>query len=178
MKINFSELSTSLPNDKVLVFLVGEGEKLSGKAAALDKAAGGALSRAMEVADFKGKKGKYQSVMLPKTAKADYAILAGLGEIKKLNEAALENIGGGIIPLANTLRAKSVTVVVEDLKIKGISTAETAARIAQGANLRSYNFDKYFTKKTEDEKPTLGKFTVALKGSKEEIGRASCRERV
>jgi len=162
MKINFAELGASAPVDKVVVFLVGEDKKLSPKAAAFDKSVAGALSNAIEVSGFTGKKGKYQSVMLPKTAKADFAILAGIGELKKLDVNVLENIGGGIVPAVNAIRAKSVTVVLEPLKITGVNAAEAAARIAHGANLRSYNFDKYFTKKTADEKPTLEKFTVAV----------------
>ena len=166
MKINFSELTTSLPTDNAIIFLVGEDGKLGKQAAALNKLAGGVLAKAVETANFKGKVGKYISVNLPTSAKADFAILAGIGDIKKLDATALEKIGGGIVPTMNSLRAKSATVVLEELKIKDISAAETAARIAFGGNLRSYNFDKYFTKKTEDEKPTLEKLTVALKDAK------------
>ncbi|MBY0407614.1 MAG: leucyl aminopeptidase, partial [Rickettsiales bacterium] len=48
----------------------------------------------------------------------------------------------------------------------GVSAGQAAAYIAHGANLRSYTFDKYHTKKTADEKPTLASFTVALAGAK------------
>lgn len=166
MKINFSELSASAPVDKVIIFLVGEDKKLSTRATALDKQTGGALAKAIASSNFSGKRGKYLSVSLPQSAKADFAILAGIGNIKMLDAAALENIGGGVIPQINSLRAASATLVLEELKIAGIPLAVAAARIANGARLRSYNFDKYFTKKTADEKPTLKSFTVALGGAK------------
>lgn len=166
MKINFSELTKTLPNDKVIIFLVGEDKKLSTLAQSLDKNSGNVISKAMASSGFSGKKGKNLSVVLPQSAKADYALIAGIGNAKKLDATALENIGGSIVPALNSLRAKSATLLLEDLKASGISPSEAAARIAHGANLRSYNFDKYFTKKTADEKPTLEKFTVALANSK------------
>lgn len=165
MKINFAEL-TATTKDSAIIFLVGEDKKLPKEAQELDKKAGGLLTKAMETSYFTGKKGKCISVNLAQGARADFAIIAGIGEVKKLDATALENIGGSLIPVINALRAKSATVALEDIKITGINMAEIAARIAHGANLRSYNFDKYFTKKTPDEKPTLEKFTVAVANSK------------
>jgi leucyl aminopeptidase len=56
--------------------------------------------------------------------------------------------------------------VLEDIKNMSVNSVQAAAHLAFGANLRSYNFDKYFTKKTADEQSTLEKFTVVLANSK------------
>ncbi len=165
MKINFSELS-AVNKDNVIIYLVGDDKKLSAGARDLDKKASGLLTKAMANANFNGKLGKTMSVALASGARADYAVLVGTGDVKKLDATALEKIGGSVVPQVNSLRAGSATLLLEDLKITGITAAEAAARIANGARLRSYYFDKYFTKKTADEKPTIKNFTVALSGAK------------
>jgi len=165
MKINFSERAATTI-DKAVIFLVGEDKKLSNEAQAIDKKANGLLTKAIASSNFSGKRGKYLAVNLAQGARADYAILAGIGALKTLDTTALENIGGGVVPKLNSLRAVSATIVLESAKIGALSVSDAAARIANGARLRSYNFDKYFTKKTADEKPTLKNFTVALAGSK------------
>ncbi len=165
MKINFSERSATT-TDKAVIFLVGEDKKLSTEAQAIDKKANGLLTKAMASANFSGKRGKYLAVNLAQGARADYAILAGTGATKSLDETALENIGGGLVPQLNSLRVASATLVVESAKVGNVSAADAAARIANGVRLRAYDFSKYFTKKTADEKPTLKSFTVALAGAK------------
>jgi len=167
MKINFVEFSTAKTKlDNVIILLVGEDKKLSATGQTLNKQAGGALAKALATGKFTGKRGQYACIVAPSGMKADRIILAGIGEAKKLDATALENIGGGIVPYVNTARAKSATILVEELKGCPVSLPEAAARLAHGANLRSYNFDKYFTKKTADEKPTIQSFTVAATNAK------------
>lgn len=165
MKMNFSELA-SVNKDNVIIYLVGDDKKLSAGARDLDKKASGLISKAMTNSGFNGKLGKTMYMALASGARADYAMLVGIGDIKKLDATALEKIGGSVVPQLNSLRAVSATLLIEDIKISGVTTAEAAACIANGTRLRSYNFDKYFTKKTADEKPTLKNFTVALSGAK------------
>lgn len=153
MKIVFTDIA-SAKTDAALVFLVGADKKLSARAQSVDKQAGGALSKALKAGKFAGKLGQVATIVAPASVKADYILLAGTGEAKKLNDGAWEKIGGGLIPHLNAARVKSATVLVE-------AGAEAVARLAHGAELRSYNFDKYFTKKTADEKPTLATLHVA-----------------
>ncbi|MEZ5690195.1 MAG: leucyl aminopeptidase [Rickettsiales bacterium] len=166
MKIHFSEL-TKTTVDKAVIFLIGEDKKLSPEAKEIDKKAGGLLSKAIESSEFSGKSGKFLSVSLAQGARADFAILAGVGKAKNIEENSLEKLGGGLCAKLNSLRVKSATLAIEVDKIGNVSSDRAAALIANGMRLRSYNFDKYFTKKTADEKPTLNSFTVALKNHKE-----------
>ncbi len=168
MKINFAELAHPTV-DKAVIYLVGEDKKLSEEAQGLDKKANGLLSKAIANSNFTGKRGQYLSVNLAQGARADFAILAGIGAAKTIDATVLENIGGGVVPKLNSLRAVSASLVIEGAKIGAIAATEAAARIAHGAYLRSYNFDKYFTKKTVDEKPTLKSFTVTLTGAKNAV---------
>lgn len=166
MKINFLEL-TKTTSDKAVVFLVGEDNKLSPEAKEIDKKANGLISKAIENSNFSGKIGKFLALNLAQGARADFAILVGIGKVKDIDDVSLEKLGGGLCAKLNNLRVKSATLAVESDKIGEIGSANAAALIANGLRLRSYNFDKYFTKKPDDEKPSLVSFSVALKNAKE-----------
>lgn len=166
MKVQFIEITAAkTKQDDAIVFFVGEDKKLSPAAQAVNKQAGGVLSKAITNGKFTGKRGQYVTLVAPQGVKAHHIVLAGTGSGKSLDARAYESIGGGLIPHLNAARAKSATVFFEAGK-GTISAADAAARIAHGASLRSYRFDKYFTKKTADEKPTLTGLSVALTGAK------------
>lgn len=167
MKINFTDLTASKTKpDAVLIFPVGDDKKLSAAAQALNKQAGGALEKALKSPRFTGKFGQQVTVVAPSSVAAERIILVGIGAVKKLESTALENLGGCVIPTLNNLGAKSATFILEDIKGLSIAAPEAAARIAHGARLRSYRFDKYHTTMPEDKKPTIQAFTVALANSK------------
>jgi len=165
MQIKFSDLGKALPSDAVLVFPVGDDKKLSPLAASLDKQSGGVLTKALSASKFGGKSGQYMAVPMPKNVKTDRVILAGYGKAKDLTLYSYETLGGGAVPHINNAGAHSATFVLEDIK-SSVSSADAAARIAHGAQLRSYFFDKYFTKRPADEKATLKTFNVAVGGAK------------
>jgi leucyl aminopeptidase len=162
MKINFTEISPAQTKlDQVIVFTVGDDKKLSPMVTALNKQSGGVITKALASGKFTGKRGQYMVIIPSDNVKCERIILAGIGDVKKLTTQALENIGGGVVPHVNTLAAKSVTFFLEELKGSPVSAADAAARIAHGAHLRSYRFDKYHTKTPAEEKPTIATFTVA-----------------
>jgi leucyl aminopeptidase len=167
IKIQFAELAkAAAPEAGVLILPVGADKKLSPAAETLDKQSGGLIKKALGGGKFSGKRGQYLSLGLPAGTKADRVLLAGFGDAKSLDAQAWEKIGGGCVPHVNSAGAKSAGFVLEAVKGMTLALPEAAARIAHGAHLRSYHFDKYFTKKTADEKPTLQSFTVALAGAK------------
>ncbi len=160
MEIQFSK--PTLPSKAVAVVLVGESLKLSPTAEALDKKAGGAIKKAIKAAKFKGKKGKTLTVLA--AAGLDAVVVAGLGKEADVDELSAQAVGGAIVPLLNALRAESATVVAE-ASSKKLKAADIAAQVAYGAALKSYRFDKYFTKMEDDKKPSLKKITVAAQDS-------------
>lgn len=160
MKIQFSELKTAKNKaTAAYVTFVCPEKKLSPSAVALDKQAGGAISKSLTIGKFGGKRGQNVSIVLPKSAKAERVLVIGVGEAKKIDDKALESIGGSIVSFANHAGVKNATILVDDAKID-------AGRIAHGALLRSYRFDKYFTKKTAEEKPTLVELNFATPNPK------------
>ena len=173
MNINFAEITTAQNNklnlgklDNVIVFAVADDKKLGALASTINKQAGGALFKALKSPKFTGKRGQFISVIAPDSVKCERIILAGIGAVKNIDRKALENLGGGLVGQLNSIGAKSATLLLEDVKITGITLPEAAARIGHGASLRSYNFDKYQTTKPADEKPTITSLTVALADSK------------
>jgi len=159
MKIAFAD-AASLKSAKVqaVALLVGTDKKLSAYGQALNKASGGAVAKAIATAKFAGKRGQNVSVIMPSSSAIERVLVIGTGDAKKITPGTLENIGGSIVSFANHAGVKNVAVAAESLD---------AGRIAHGAKLRSYRFDKYFTKKTADEKPTLEALTFTSTNGKQ-----------
>ncbi|MDH3911649.1 MAG: leucyl aminopeptidase, partial [Rhodospirillales bacterium] len=82
MKISFASLT--LPETGALAVTVAKGRKLLASAAALDKATGGALKRAMAASRFKGDKDQLLEVLAPPKVKNSRIVLLGVGEAKDL----------------------------------------------------------------------------------------------
>ncbi len=118
------------------VRLMHKGDIAQGSLAAMLKTArfeGGAG----DIAEFFGQDG------------ADRLLVVGLGEADKRDHHAAEKAGGAI---AAKLIASGSTHVSVD--VSGLD-AEAAARLANGALLRAYRFDKYHTKTPDKKKLTL-----------------------
>ncbi len=179
MNITFAELpAKSNPSDNVIVLPIGDDKKLNAIGAQLDKQANGALSNALSSGKFAGKAGQCVTVIMPGKGKTSRVILAGYGTAKSLNEYGLEKLGGGVMPHVEATRATSATFVLEGIKGLSVPAAKAAAHIAQGARLRSWRFDRYFTKTKAEDKPVLKTFTVAVAGSKQAAGSYATLEKI
>ncbi|MDE3038730.1 MAG: leucyl aminopeptidase, partial [Pseudomonadota bacterium] len=152
MKIHFTDLANAAKHTSAVIFPVGEDKKLTPLARGFDKQAGGALTRALGSGRFSGKHGQHVSIAAPASVKADRVVLAGVGEAKTLDRQALEKIGGAVVPFLNCIGAQTAVFALEGAKGK-VKPAEAAAYIAHGARLKSYRFDKYHTKLTDEQKP-------------------------
>jgi leucyl aminopeptidase len=86
----------------------------------------------------------------------------GVGKARELDARSAESLGGQVVADANAAGQKTVTVVVDPVKGTRLSPGEVAARIALGARLRAYRFDKYKTKEKPEQKLSLEKIIVAV----------------
>jgi len=141
----------ALPKSGALALLIHEGEKPSGLWAQLDEAAGGAIARALNVAEFNGAKGKTCAILAP-CAGITRVLAIGLGKPAEMTQKILEEAGGTIV--AKLPREAAVAVANSAL------TAQQSAEVALGAILRSYRFDRYRTKEKPEDKPKLSKLTI------------------
>ncbi len=156
MKVAISELK--LPTSGVLVVGAGSGRKLNPSAAAVDKKSGGALQRAMKTGRFKGEKGQMLEIIAPAGTKLSRVLLAGLGKLDEIDDLAMEAVGGSAVQKLLTSGETQLTFACD-------VDAKAAARIAYGAKLGAYRFDKYRTKQKDDAKPSLKTATVSVKGA-------------
>ena len=139
------------PKAGAVALLLAEEEALTGAAAALNEASGGAIARAIEVAGFKGQKGKTVLLFAPVEG-VTRLLLVGLGKRSELTTLTVEEAGGAIA--AALSQEAQATILAE-----GLGVAE-AAHLGLGAVLRAYRFDLYRTKEKPEDKPKLTGITV------------------
>ena len=140
-----------------LVVVVAKGAALGGPAAALDGRYFGALGRAVAASRFDGEAGGFVEVLGGERR----VLVAGLGEADKADARAFEKLGAGIVARLLTSGETRVTIDFAGVATERLPLAEAAARLAHGAELRSYRFDKYRTTMKDKHKPTLVEFVVA-----------------
>jgi leucyl aminopeptidase len=143
----------ALPKTGVVVVPVGEGAALEGLAAALDKALAGGLTRALEAAEFTGKKGQSANLLSP-GAGLKRVLVLGLGKADTLTTRQAEEFGG--TAQAALVKEAGATILADKLDVK------IAAYIGLGARLRGYRFDKYRTTQKEEEKPKFGTLKILV----------------
>ncbi|MEO1039485.1 MAG: leucyl aminopeptidase [Pseudomonadota bacterium] len=144
MKIKFAATATG----DAIAAPAFAGAKLSDAAAALDKASGGAVARAIKAARFEGKPGQIVELVAPSGVDADRILIFGLGEAKKVEGNGFEKAAAGLVRKLLSSGAKSLSIHVDD-------DHENAARAALGAGFAAYRFDGYRTKLKAEDKPTL-----------------------
>lgn len=134
-----------------LVVFCDDALKLGG---ATRKALGSAtdtVKRAAATNRFKGKLGAVLDILAPEGVRADRLIVIGLGKVNDLAERDFLKLGGvaaGKIGTGN----RAATVVAE-LSTVAMTPAQ-AASLALGMQLRAYKFDRYKTKKKDDDNGT------------------------
>jgi len=138
-----------LPKSGALVLPLAEGAALAGLAATLDAVMEGGLTRALEAAAFKGKKGQSVTLWAPQGGITKLVVI-GVGAMES---ADIEKLGGNLLPMVSS--EPHATVAAD-----GLSAAQ-AASLAMGAVLRSYRFDRYRTTEKAEDKPKLTKLTIA-----------------
>jgi leucyl aminopeptidase len=144
---------------EILVALCDDKLALGKAAKAAIGAAGVKLAqRIAKIEGFKGKLNAVLAIPAPAGSKLDKLILVGFGgaaDVAKRNPAAL---GGAIVGALG--QAKAATAILEPPA--GAFTGEDAAEAAMGAHLRAYAFDRYKTKKKDDEAPASLALTLAV----------------
>ena len=126
MKINFS--SPSLPRTGPLVVSVLSGGKLLATAERVDRATGGALTRAINASRFRGESGQWLTVMAPSGVRASRVILIGLGEAERIDELAAQTFGGRAWKAVAGTGDKLAMIAVDPIKGSKLKTWEFRQR--------------------------------------------------
>ena len=146
VKVGFVPLSQAARG--TLVVFCDDALKL-GKATT--KALGSAsalVKRAAATGKFKGKNGSTLDILAPEGVKADRLLVIGTGKADEIKETDLLKFGGVLAGKVGS-SADAVTIIAE--LPSADMTAEQAASVAAGVLLRAYKFDRYKTKKKDDD---------------------------
>ena len=146
MKIEFVGAPSGSAAVAVVVF---EGAKLAGPAAAWDKAAGGALGRAIGAGRFTGAKGQSLVLTAPAGLEATHLVAIGGGKKDGFDDLALEHAAASAYGQVKASGTKALAIDLTDL------TPEQAARAAFAVRLGAYRFDKYRTTEKPEAKPSV-----------------------
>lgn len=160
MKILFSD--DKVPQSGVLVLAVCEGPEWGDAGKALNKKSDGHLAHLAEANRFKGKKGETLTLIAPTGLGLDRLVLAGLGEEKELNPQRIAEAGGAAYAVLPITQVEDVWAVADLPKNSVVEAPVAAAHFGQGLKLRSYRFDKYFTKTPKEKKPVIRKATILV----------------
>ena len=145
VKVGFVPLSA--PARGTLVVFCDEALKLG---AATRKALGSAadlVKRAAAAAEFKGKNGATLDLLEPDGIKIQRLIVVGVGKPSELKEKDFLKFGGA---LAGKLNAATEAVTVLAELPDGAIEPANAASIGAGVRLRAYRFNRYKTKKKDE----------------------------
>lgn len=119
--------------------------------AATRKMLGGAtdtIKRAAATNRFKGKLGTVLDILAPEGVRADRLIVIGLGKVSALAERDFLKLGG--VAAGKIGATNGAATVVAELPTAAMTSAQ-AASVALGMQLRAYKFDRYKTKKKDDD---------------------------
>ncbi len=163
MKIAFTKAAA--PAGAALVIPSFEDGAATAARAAIDEATGGALGKAAKAAKFTGRKGQTLETIGLAGMEGVRVILVGAGKRKDFGLLDAEAVGGaGVAPILRT-QEKAAAFLLDGFSTESVKAGEAAARIAFGASLRSYRFDKYRTRLEADQKPALDKLTIVTPAS-------------
>ncbi len=140
----------SVPSSGVLVVFCDDRLKFGTAGAKALGAAVNLVNRAAKAERFTGKSGSALELIMPEGLQVGRLVVIGAGKTATLQSKDLVMLGGmamGKLPLA-----ASEATVFADLP-RGALKAQQAADLALGIMLRAYAFDRYKTKRKDDEKP-------------------------
>jgi leucyl aminopeptidase len=146
VKIGFVPFSAAPKG--VLVLFTDESLKFGPASATLLGEAAETVKRAAGTSRFKGKSGSILDILAPSDLQVDRLIVTGTGKAGALKPEDFIKVGGATIGRLKG-SAEHVTIVAE-LPGGPMKPADTAS-IASGVRLRAYTFDRYKTKKKDDD---------------------------
>ena len=152
--------SDATPSSGTLVVFTGENVALGQAAKGVDAASDGLITAAASAQDFKGKRFGVMTIPMPRGLAVRSLVVVGLGDVEKLVEADWARLGGVIAGALPKGADTDVAVLAE--KPSGPVSAAEAADIALGLTLRSYSFEKYKSKSSDEGEPASRAVTIAV----------------
>ena len=158
LKLEFGPLPAAPKG--VLVVFCEEGLKYGSAARKVLAPTGDLMARAAAAEHFKGKNGSALEIVMPTGLDVTRLIVLGVGKARDLKQKDFVKLGG--IAMGRIPGTAAAATIIADLA-GGAMKPDQAAELALGIRLRAYAFDRYKTKrKEEDERAREVKVTIAL----------------
>ncbi len=142
---------------KILCLGVFEENKFTVPAQNWDNKLKGFLKESIKNSKFKG---KLNQVLTLFTAEGTKIVLIGLGKNQDQSPRQWQKIGGSITTALSASGTEEAAIEIYDDKE---TDDELASNLAYGAILKSWRFEKYFTKKAPEELFSLKKLIICTK---------------
>jgi leucyl aminopeptidase len=146
LELKFTRFST--PDDGVLVVFCDEGLKFGAATRRILESTGDLVSRAATTERFKGKQGTTIDILAPSGLAVSRLVVVGVGKVGDLKSQDFVKLGG--IAMGKLPATAAQATIVADFPDGG-PKSDGVADVALGATLRAYLFDRYKTKRKEDE---------------------------
>jgi leucyl aminopeptidase len=156
LKLEFVPLTA--PPKGVLILFCDDSLKFGAAARTVLEPAEDLIKRVLAAERFKGKHGASLEIVAPAGLDVSRLVVIGVGKVKDLRSESWVKLGGtamGKIP-----SAASEATIIADIP-GGAPKPERIADMAMGIRLRAYTFDRYKTKRKEDDQ-TPSEVTVAI----------------
>jgi leucyl aminopeptidase len=155
MRITTSTTAPERAAADMLAVAVGKPASLSGAAATVDAALGGAIRRLVDAGEIRGAKGQVTVVHADGGVRAKRVAVVGLGTSPGPAEARLA--AAAVVRAASTARARSVAVSIDGVPL---DPAEATRCVVDGAALAGYRFTRYLTGPADERPGTVGSLAV------------------
>jgi leucyl aminopeptidase len=158
LKLEFAPLPAAPKG--VLIVLCDDGLKCGPAARKALEPTGDLMDRAAAAERFKGKNGSALEIPVPAGLEVARLIVLGAGKARDLKAEDLVKLGG--IAMGRIPAAATAATIIADLP-GGAMKPDQVAELALGIRLRAYAFDRYKTKRKDDEEAAKEvKVTVAV----------------
>ncbi len=124
---------------------------LGARAKELDSRSGGAIVKAAEAAQFKGKKKSTAELLAPPRIGVSRLLVLGTGKATDLKESDWVTLGGAAAGAISARKVKIASLIADVASTSSAKAETITALLAFGAALRLYKFSKYQTKKGNEE---------------------------
>lgn len=118
------------------------------------------INKTIKSNKFKGKKGEILEIISPPKLNVNRILIVGIGEKLQADIKLFQEIGGIITNYLWNKTDSTAQFLINNTQIKELSDSEINSHIAYGMLLKSWSFNKYFTK--EKKTISLKKFTFLV----------------
>jgi len=147
--------------DDAVVLPLLAGRKLTASGSELQQATGKTVSAFLRKFDVSGAFGESGTLYDVGGSFTQRVMLIGAGEEKKLTLQCLRRLAAKAARALNKGGARDVSFYLPELNVKGASLGDRVQAVAEGVWLGLYSFDKYQTKKKENNRE-LRSVTIML----------------